>query len=358
MVRLPLKPGGIGVNERFPKGALTTVANNFTATQTFSNGVVFGAGGLGSGLVWNDTPTFDAANVAGNFIRFQTYITAKNGINARTGGVGDSITSDNSNGAGSSFFFNDYRPMQLGGAVNSKGSAQIYTAQGTLSDSGDGGSPKYREMGLYEGSLTADSAGAYCAVMEGGMFITAGKPSRVNGVAILVSETNTLASYAGTVGATSIYADTGSRAFAAQSVGSQPGGTGYHVYGDFARALLCTFFNQANNVFESRAQNNANPFVQMNGLGTIKWGAGGASAPDITLTRGAAAILALTGSLQISGTGNLFMAGGVISFNGNAQAAYTTATAGTNGALPAQVAGYVLIVDNNGTNRKVPYYAV
>jgi hypothetical protein len=34
----------------------------------------------------------------------------------------------------------------------------------------------------------------------------------------------------------------------------------------------------------------------------------------------------------------------------------TSATAGTNGAPPAQVAGYFTIIDSNGTPRKVPYY--
>jgi hypothetical protein len=34
----------------------------------------------------------------------------------------------------------------------------------------------------------------------------------------------------------------------------------------------------------------------------------------------------------------------------------TSATAGTNGDVPAQVAGY-LVVNINGTARKIPYYA-
>ena len=33
----------------------------------------------------------------------------------------------------------------------------------------------------------------------------------------------------------------------------------------------------------------------------------------------------------------------------------TSATAGTNGGVPAQVAGY-LVVSINGTSRKIPYY--
>lgn len=43
--------------------------------------------------------------------------------------------------------------------------------------------------------------------------------------------------------------------------------------------------------------------------------------------------------------------------NGNATNEATTATAGTNGAPPAQVAGYLIIQDSAGNARKVPYYA-
>lgn len=43
--------------------------------------------------------------------------------------------------------------------------------------------------------------------------------------------------------------------------------------------------------------------------------------------------------------------------NGNSANEATTATAGTNGALPAQVAGYLIIQDSAGNARKIPYYA-
>lgn len=40
------------------------------------------------------------------------------------------------------------------------------------------------------------------------------------------------------------------------------------------------------------------------------------------------------------------------------QLEYTTATAGVNGAPPAQVVGYLEFLDSTGANRKIPYYAV
>ncbi len=43
--------------------------------------------------------------------------------------------------------------------------------------------------------------------------------------------------------------------------------------------------------------------------------------------------------------------------NGNATNEATSATAGTNGATPAQVAGYLLFQDSAGNTRKIPYYA-
>jgi hypothetical protein len=329
--------------------------------------VVFAGSGLTSAagqLVWDDVFTLNAVGAAGPFIRWESLVTAQNGINAARGGAGDSIASDASNLAGATFFDNDFRSVTIGswgGAPNSKGSGQVYTAVGFISDQGDAGAPVWRELGLYEGTLTADSKGAYSAGMELGINLTAAKPSRANGVAMLMTENNALNTYTAAVfGAGSVYTDTGARAFAAiNGGGTATPGTAYHVAGDFVRGLLCTFANQANNVWESRALNAANPTVQMNGLGAISWGPGGAGALDITLSRGAASILTLTGGLQLTtGNGVLYLPAGFLNFTGNAQASYVTATAGTAGAPPAQVAGYFLIVDNNGTSRKVPYYAV
>jgi hypothetical protein len=353
--------GGPGGSPLASSVALTGQAKTFSAAQTFGAQICFGM----AGAVWQDAPTFDAGGSGGAQIRFQTELTTKNGINVRSGlpagtpTPADSITSDASNAAGTSFFFNDYRVIIHGGAgaSNSKGSGQIYTAQGVITDTGDGGNPKYRELGLYEATLTADSAGAYTCLMEGATTLTAGKPSRANGVAILINDANPLSSYAATVGSTSIYADTGARAFAAENIGPQHGGTAYHVYGEFVRGLLCTFFTETNNVFESRAQNAVNPYVEMNGVGAISWGAGGASAVDVSLSRGAAGVLTLSGSLDLLGTGVVYLPGGYLNFNGNAFASYTTATAGAAPPLPATPAGYFMIVDHAGITRKVPYYA-
>jgi hypothetical protein len=300
--------------------------------------------------------TQNANSQASNSTALRLDLLAQAGINVRSSGAPDSIVSDASNIAGSSFFLNSFRSLTM--AAGSKGSGQVFTAVGSLTDTGDGGVPKYRELGLYEGTITADSAGAYSAVLEGGFNISAGKPARTNGVAILVNDPNPLANYAATVGATSIYADTGARAFAAQNNGSAKGGTAYHAYGDFVRALLCTFFDQTDNIVESRPQNSANPLFQINGLGAHSWGASGATPVDVTLNRSAAGILSLTGSLYMAGTGVIYLPGGYLDFVGNAFASYVTATAGASGAPPATVAGYFLIVDNNGTSRKVPYYAV
>lgn len=328
--------------------------------------VVFAGSGLTSSagqLVWDDVFTLNAAGAAGPFIRFESLVTAQNGINSARGGAGDSIASDTSNLLGATFFDNDFRSVTIGswgGAPQSKGSGQVYTAVGFISDQGDAGAPVWRELGLYEGTLTADSKGAYSAGMELGINISAAKPSRANGVAMILTENNTLATYTTAVfGAGSVYPDTGARAFAAvNGGGTAVPGTAYHVSGDFVRGLLCTFANQANNVWESRRLNDANPLVQMNGLGAISWGPGAATAPDVTLGRVGASLLSLSGGLQLTtANGILSLPAGYINFTGNAFASYIAATAGVNGAPPAQVAGYFLIVDNNGVTRKVPYYA-
>jgi hypothetical protein len=330
--------------------------------------IVFAGRGLTSPagqLVWDDVFTLNAAGAAGAFIRFESDVTAQNGINAARGGAGDSITSDASNLAGATFFDNDFRAVTIGswgGAPNSKGSGQVYTAVGFISDQGDGGAPVWRELGLYEGTLTADSKGAYSAGMELGINLTAGKPSRANGVAMLMTENNALAAYTAAVfGAGSVYPDTGARAFAAiNGGGAAVPGTAYHVAGDFVRGLLCTFTTQTNNVWEARALNAANATVQMNGLGAISWAqAGGATAPDITLSRAGVSVLGISGGLQLTtANGILYLPAGYINFTGNAFASYVTATAGTAAALPALPVGYFLIVDNTGTTRKVPYFAV
>lgn len=64
------------------------------------------------------------------------------------------------------------------------------------------------------------------------------------------------------------------------------------------------------------------------------------------------AILGTDGT--VGGPGGSPLTPSVVNTTGEA----TNATAGTNGALPAQVAGYLEFTDSSGVTRKIPYFDV
>lgn len=102
------------------------------------------------------------------------------------------------------------------------------------------------------------------------------------------------------------------------------------------------------------AAGDAYPDFEITGDGKIQWGQGGAVAPDTSLARTANGTLTVSGSLEVpNGT-----VGNVGLFNTLAANETIVATAGTNGAPPTQVVGYLTFYDHTGTARKLPYYAV
>jgi hypothetical protein len=80
--------------------------------------------------------------------------------------------------------------------------------------------------------------------------------------------------------------------------------------------------------------------------GALRFGANNSEGMRIT-SAGNVGIATTTPSSKLHVAGDLTMSSATVA---------TSATAGTNGDVPAQVAGY-LVVNINGTARKIPYYA-
>jgi hypothetical protein len=213
------------------------------------------------------------------------------GINGVNSGRGDSIVSDAANAGGASFFF----PVYTNSTLATRGSWANYAGYLTVSDANDGGTPKYREGNVLYANLTTSSPGALSAPIEVANSITAGKPARASGVVVIVSDANTVASYAATVGAGSPWADTGSRGIWLSAQGAQPTGVGVYLDGSgagFARGIYA-YGVSGMNLLAGRVGGQTNDRFTLDNTGLASYGPG-TGAYDLTLGRQAAGVLALT----------------------------------------------------------------
>lgn len=263
-----------------------------------------------------------------------------NGIN---GSRGDSILIDTGNSDGS-FFANDYRTI----THKTKGSAQVYTGQLFIEEAIEGAS-LYGEGGIYEAQLYMRRRGAYGAVHESLVQVETNKQSRAVGTVLLMSEANTLASYAGLMSAQ--WNETGARGRWTASLGPQAPGCVEFIEGDFERGFYFQSPNLARPMIYSKQSGLAFPTYELRGNGTQRWGAG----------------VSVDGELEYLGANtmrfnNHLIIHGQTVFDGtirNQSAAneFPGATAGAGGAVPATVQGYLLVYDSAGVGRKVPYFA-
>jgi hypothetical protein len=143
-----------------------------------------------------------------------------NGVNARTGGVADAITSDNANGAGASYF----NPLYLNNTFGTRGSFQGIWNQAVVNEGPS--TDQYNEAVLYFGTLTVNRRGGLAEAAELGVTVNAGKVARASVGTFLITENNALADYATYLGAGTRWAETGAIGTWIGSNGTFAAGTG------------------------------------------------------------------------------------------------------------------------------------
>ena len=304
------------------------------------------AANLAHGTVLAASGVLDAKLDSLSAVRAESYV--NDTLNGTNGSRGDSILSDVTNAAGGAFYLNQF----IAGAHNTRGSYQGYTSVGTINEAREGNGI-YGEMGLYEAALTTNRLGAYTACLEAMNVINAGKQARATGLVAILNEANPLSSY---TMLSQAWNDTGARGLWLASAGANPAGTGIFINGDWARAAIYVqFTNQSNFLLLSGQSGAAGPLFRVNGLGKLEWGNSST----------------ITSNLYNAGNGYLktdqgfAVGGGTLLLQGTATLANTvsanesaSATAGSSGAPPSQVAGYLTFLDSTGTARKIAYFDV
>jgi hypothetical protein len=299
---------------------------------------------LAHGTILNSVGFLDSGQDTLSAVRAMCTVSdTRNGTN---GPRGDSILSDVPTSAGSSFFLNS----MIGGVHNTRGSYQGYTSAATINEAREGNGI-YGELSLFEATLQTNRRGAYTACLEAMNAVNLGKQARAAGLVSLIQEANPLSSY---TMLSSNWNDTGARGLWLGSNGANPAGTGIFINGDWARAAVYVQFNdQANYLLLSQPEGAAAPLFRVNGLGRFEWGD----------TNSVTSNLYNAGGGYLKTDQGLLVGGNTLALQGSAQlqncvsaSESTSASAGSHGAPPSQVAGYLTFIDSTGQSRKIAFY--